>query len=99
MISCGQPFFFNTISTLTNVWFGETERITAVTILSNAISFGNLLASLIPGLIFGNYSSSEEREKLKAKFSQYLIICSSIVSVLALPLIFVARNAPPTPPS
>ncbi len=52
VIACGQPFFFNTIAALSNAWFGESERVMASTTLSNAIAVGNLIASLIPGLVF-----------------------------------------------
>ena len=36
---------------------------------------------------------------MKKKFTLYLIIISTIVTALALPLIFLARDLPPTPPS
>jgi hypothetical protein len=36
---------------------------------------------------------------LRKRFTLYLIICSSIVSMLELPLFFVAKDAPPSPPS
>lgn len=71
----------------------------ASTTLSNAIAVGNLIASLIPSLIFADESKMSDKNYLRKRFTLYLIICSTIVSVLALPLFFFARDAPPTPPS
>jgi ABC-type arginine transport system permease subunit len=99
IIACGQPFFFNTIAALTNAWFGESERVMASTTLSNAIAVGNLLASLIPGLIFADEAKMSDLNFLRKRFTLYLIICSSIVSILEIPLLFVAKDAPPSPPS
>ena len=71
---------------------------TATTILSNAIPVGNLIASIIPGLVFGD-DNGISQDELKKKFVLYLIIISGIATGLALPLIFLARDLPPTPPS
>jgi hypothetical protein len=70
----------------------------AATILSNAIAIGNLIASVIPGLVFGD-ESSMSKEQLQKKFTLYLVIISTVVTLLAIPLILVAKTSPPTPPS
>jgi capsular polysaccharide biosynthesis protein len=36
---------------------------------------------------------------LRKRFTLYLIICSSLVTMLGLPLFFIAKDAPPSPPS
>jgi len=63
--------------------------------LSNAIAIGNLIASIIPGLFFG----SEAKGPMKPKFTIYLIIISTMVTAFSLPLVFLAKNKPPSPPS
>ncbi|TNV82999.1 hypothetical protein FGO68_gene1496 [Halteria grandinella] len=98
VIACGQPFFFNTISNLSSSWFGEKERVTAVTLMSNAIPLGSLIANVIPSLIIKDDASVGYNER-KQSFMTYLIVCNLIVTGLAFPLLIFARSSPPTPPS
>lgn len=66
--------------------------------MSNAIALGNLVASIIPGLVFGD-DTQMPLGKMKKRFTLYLVIISAIVTALCLPLIFLAKDLPPSPPS
>jgi hypothetical protein len=99
LIACGQPFFFNTISHLSSAWFGEKERVTAVTIMSNSIPVGSLIANVIPSLVITDDDPSVPHEAQRASFMIYILTCNLIVTVIAVPLLFIAKSSPPTPPS
>ena len=69
---------------------------TAVTVMSNAIPLGSLVASVIPSLtIKDNAHVDTQRDS----FHSFLNVSNAVITLLAVPLLAVARSAPPSPPS
>jgi hypothetical protein len=61
-----------------------------------AIPFGAILGFLVPNFFVGNDDIGEEG---KLNFYEYLTVQNICVTLLAFPLILIARNKPLTPPS
>ena len=70
----------------------------AVTIMSNAIPIGSLLASIIPSIVIQDDPSISFDVK-RDSIHLYVVVISVGVTVLSLPLIFLARSNPANPPS
>lgn len=50
--AAGQPFFFNSITLLSQSWFPRSERIISTSVGSNAETFGMIIGSFMPTLFF-----------------------------------------------
>ena len=71
---------------------------TAVTVMSNAIPIGSLIASVIPSLTIRDNPLLSINDQ-KSSFDFFLIISNIVVTILAVPLVALARNTPLSPPS
>jgi hypothetical protein len=64
--------------------------------MSNAIPIGSLIASVIPNLTIKDTAEISEQG---TSFIFFLVISNVVISILALPLLFIARSKPPSSPS
>lgn len=101
IMALGQPFMLSAPAKLSAVWFGDDERAIATTLGSLAAPIGAVTGFLLPlplisdSDVGGNISKSHS----KCVFFRYLLVQNVIITVLGLPIIFLIRNQPPTPPS
>ncbi|CDW80057.1 UNKNOWN [Stylonychia lemnae] len=93
LCSMAQVFFLNTGSRLATVWFGDKERALATAVGGLSLPIGCVLGFIVPALFFGG-----EGDKQKV-FYKYILVQNIIVTVLSLPIIFVAKDKPSLPPS
>lgn len=98
IMAIGQPFMLSAPAKLASLWFGDNERAIATTLGSLAAPLGAVTGFLLPLPII---SESDETPKSHGRsvFFKYILIQNIIITVLAIPIIFLIRNNPPTPPS
>ena len=96
-MAIGQPFMLTGPAKVAGLWFSENEQALATTLGSLAQPIGAMIGFLIP-LPFVKDSDKHAADG-KDKFQFYILVQSIIITVLGLPIVFCARNKPPTPPS
>ena len=102
IMSCGQPFMLAAPAKIAALFFGDNERAIATTIGSLAGPIGAVIGFLLPlPLIKDSDAPSETvtKEHAESKFFTYILVQNIIITLLGLPIIFLIRNNPPTPPS
>jgi hypothetical protein len=98
IMALGQPFMLSAPAKLASLWFGDNERAIATTLGSLAAPIGAVTGFLLP-LPLISESDAMPIEHGKSVFFRYILIQNIIITVLAIPIIFLIRNNPPTPPS
>lgn len=97
-MALGQPFVLSTPAKLAGVWFGDGERAIATTVGSIAAPFGAVIGYLLPLPLISD-ADTKRPDGGEGRFLRYLLVQSSIITVLGLPILLFIRNKPPTPPS
>lgn len=98
IMAVGQPFMLSAPAKLAAVWFGDNERATATTLGSLAAPMGAVTGFLLPLALISDDDITPV-EHGRSRFFTYVLVQNIIITVLGLPIIFLIRNAPPTPPS
>ena len=98
IIAIGLPFCHTLGVKIAAVWFGDKQRATATTVSSIAIILGTVIGFVFP-TIFVTDSDKDDHEEAKNKLWKYTLVQSITLTVLTLPVFFLVRNKPETPPS
>ena len=98
LMAIGQPFMLSAPAKLAALWFGDNERALATILGSLASPIGAVIGFLLPLLFIGD-DDKNPTDDCKNKFEKYVLVQSIIITVLGLPIIFLIRNQPKTPPS
>lgn len=98
IIAIGQPFMLSAPAKLAAVWFGDNERAIATTLGSLAAPIGAVCGFLLPLPLIGEKDGTPD-ENGRSTFWTYVLVQNIIITVLGLPIIFLIKNEPPTPPS
>lgn len=98
IMALGNPFVQTIGAKLASIWFGDNERALATTITSIASVMGVLIGFVFP-IIFVDDSDKDNPKRAKDKIWFYIMIQSITVSVWAIPIFFLVKNQPETPPS
>ena len=96
LMAIGQPFMLSAPAKLAALWFGDNERALATILGSLASPIGAVIGFILPLLFIGDDDIHPENSD---KFERYVLVQSIIITVLGLPIIFLIRNQPKTPPS
>lgn len=92
----GQPFLVNAPTKLAAVWFGQNERVIAVTIAIAAQALGAAVGFVIPALFV---SVDDEGELFREHVAQSLICQACLGSAVFLGCLLFFKARPATPPS
>jgi sugar phosphate permease len=98
IISLVQPLVQTIGPKIAAIWFGDQERAIATTVTSIASVFGVLIGFALP-IFFVNDDDKKDPEKARDKIQFYILVQSIIVTVLAIPILFLVKKQPETPPS
>lgn len=98
LMAIGQPFMLSAPAKLAALWFGDNERALATILGSLASPTGAVIGFLLPLLFIGD-NDNLPNDDCKSKFERYVLVQSIVITVLGLPIIFLIRNQPKTPPS
>ena len=100
IMALGQPFMLSAPAKLAALWFGDSERAIATTLGSLAAPMGAVTGFLLP-LPFIRESDvrDDDLEYGQRRFFIYVLVQNIIITILGLPIIFLIRNYPPTPPT
>ena len=98
IIAIGLPFCHTLGVKIAAIWFGDNQRATATTISSIAIILGTVVGFVLPAF-FVTDSDRVDPEEAKNKLWKYTLVQSILLSALTLPIFFLVRNQPKTPPS
>jgi nitrate/nitrite transporter NarK len=79
------------------VWFGDKERALATTVTSIASVMGVIFGFVFP--IFFLSDDDRDDPNVKDKIWFYTLIQSITITVMAIPIFFLVKNKPETPPS
>lgn len=93
-----QVFFGNCASKLASEWFGDGERALSTALGTLAMPVGCIAGFIVPAVMVKEEDLKEPAEG-REKFVRYLFIQNCIATVATLPVIFLVRSKPPTPPS
>eukprot|EP00347_Sterkiella_histriomuscorum_P012556 403368114 len=93
LCATAQVFFINTGSKLATNWFGDNERALATALGGLALPIGCVVGFVVPIFFMGGDHDTLD------DFTDYLITQNVMVTILCLPILFIAREKPPTPPS
>lgn len=101
IMSCGQPFMLAAPAKVAALWFGDNERAIATTLGSLAGPIGAVTGFLLPLSMINDDDVPENigQSKSESKFLTYVLVQNIIITVLSLPIIFLIRDNPPSPPS
>lgn len=95
-MALGSPFTLTIGAKIAGIWFGDNERALATTITSVASVMGVIIGFVFPIFFVPNDSRDPHfRDKLWI----YTLIQSIVISSLAVPIFFLVKNKPSTPPS
>ena len=97
IMALGQPFMLSAPAKLAAVWFGDGEKVLATTLGSLAAPMGAVTGFLLP-LPF-RMQNAYKSDVGEQRFFQYILVQNIIITLLGTPIIFLIKNAPPTPPS
>ena len=86
----------NCLSKFTTNWFGDNERGIATAVGSMSIPFGSLISFLLPSALFAD---TDTDLNYRYSFVLYLAIQTIMMTIFAVPALFLMREAPPSPPS
>jgi hypothetical protein len=98
------PLLLNAIGIIAVVWFGEKERNLATTVSGLCNVFGCVLGLGISGFCAGSFKNLTPedptyKQTVKDAVYKICLIENVLLSLTALPFIFIIRQAPPTAPS
>lgn len=79
------------------VWFGDGERAIATTVGALAMPLGSIGGFILPAILVPDSTSTDPEGK--SVIENYILIQNIVITVMALPILFLIRNKPPTPPS
>jgi hypothetical protein len=96
IMALGQPFTLTIGAKMAGLWFGDHERALATTVTSIASVMGVILGFVFPVLMVPD---DKDRPDIKDKIWFYTLVQSIVISVMALPVFFLVKNQPKTPPS
>jgi FLVCR family feline leukemia virus subgroup C receptor-related protein len=96
--ACGMPFVQAIGATIAGVWFGDKERAQITNITSLASVIGVIIGFGLSAF-FVDDNDIPQPEEAKVKVLRFILVQSSIITALSLPILFIVRKEPPTPPS
>lgn len=96
-MALGNPFVLTIGAKMAGIWFGDHERALATTIISVASVMGIIFGFVFPTLFITD--KDREDPELENKLWLYVLIQSSVITGLAIPIFFLIRNKPSSPPS
>ena len=80
------------------MWFGDKERALSTALGTLALPIGCIAGFVVPASIISESDTADMIEG-RAKFCKYLLIQNCVVTLATVPLMFLVRDKPPTPPS
>lgn len=92
----GQPFLVNAPTKLAAVWFGQNERVIAVTIAVAAQAFGAAVGFVLPSLFV---SPTDEGDEFRSHVEWSLITQAIMGVCMFLICLVFFREKPKTPPT
>jgi Na+/melibiose symporter-like transporter len=101
MLAATAPFGFNSISLIANVWFGDSQRATATSIMGLSDIIGALATFVIQGILsyFGYFNSQSDPSLLRQQTYIVMISEGAATILIAILFIIVMREKPARPPS
>ena len=96
-MAIGQPFVVTAPPKIAGLWFSDNEQALATTLGSLAQPIGAVMGFLLPLPFIGD--KDKDSSEGKSKFLFYVLIQSIIITAMTLPIIFIVKDKPPTPPS
>jgi FLVCR family feline leukemia virus subgroup C receptor-related protein len=95
-MALGSPFTLTIGAKIAGIWFGDNERALATTVTSVASVMGVIIGFVFPVLIVPD---KETDPNFIDKLWLYTLVQSILISALAIPIFFLVKNQPKTPPS
>eukprot|EP01013_Petalomonas_cantuscygni_P010260 TRINITY_DN23313_c0_g1_i1.p1 TRINITY_DN23313_c0_g1~~TRINITY_DN23313_c0_g1_i1.p1 ORF type:complete len:534 (-),score=119.75 TRINITY_DN23313_c0_g1_i1:105-1706(-) len=92
--AAGQPFLLNAPTTLAGLWFSDTERVLAASLMVAANSVGAAIGSALPPIIVGLYPGETREGVLCALYVEAGMATMALLAAAAL-----IRTRPKVPPS
>lgn len=91
MIAFGQSFFLNGISKLACIWFGDTQRVIAIGILTFGLALGSCFGFCIASFFVFD-EDKHDYEKIKEETTNLMWFISWATTLLCGPAIFLYRQ-------
>ena len=95
------PFGFNSISLIANVWFADSQRATATSIMGLSDIIGGLMTFVIQALLSYNGFFNSKSDPATIRKQTYIVMISegSLTILIAILFIIIMREKPAKPPS
>ena len=96
MAAIGQPFLLNAPAKLAAVWFGENERVIAITIAIVFQTLGDAIGFVLPSLYV---TVNDTDEEFKDNIKSSLVVQAVVGILIFLACLFLFKNRPKIPPT
>jgi hypothetical protein len=97
----GQVFLISTPAKVARVWFPETQKALATTIVALAVPLGSIAGFAIPSAFVSDHEdwTEDNKELTRHQINKYILWQNIIITVCAVPIIAFIKTEPKNPPS